>query len=164
MSSRAAWSSSTCLAVFVSRQTVSQRSRRTPATGHRSTNHGSGNGNGKRPQSRNRPASDSGISLPPPPSSRTAAPPATSPDELFEELAALPQGAAAGGQRVLERPVLDLHAHRAVVVRVRQRREELAPPHVAQPRQLRHVPPQPQDAHLVEPGRIDPLVLRVDVD
>src|SRR5262245_39511336 len=59
-----------------------------------------------------------------------------SPDELFEEFAALAEGAFAVGERALIRPVFHLDAHRAVVARIRERREELAPLHVAQSRQL----------------------------
>src|SRR5262245_34877681 len=85
-------------------------------------------------------------------------------DKLLQEPLALPQCALAVVQRLLVGPVLGLDADWAVVTRVGQGTEEPAPVHVAQARQLWGVPPQAQDATIVEHVGIDPRVLGMDMD
>src|SRR5262249_42877750 len=58
-------------------------------------------------------------------------------DKPFEEALALAEGPFAALLRALIRPVLDLDAHGPLVAHVGQRREQPAPVHVAEARQLR---------------------------
>src|SRR5205814_1411916 len=90
-------------------------------------------------------------------------PPALS-QKLFQEALALPQGAAPVSRRGFIGPVLDLDAHGPLVAGVGQGREQGAPLHVTQARQLRRVPAQAQDAHGVQAVAVDARVLGVDVD
>src|SRR5262249_41657466 len=83
---------------------------------------------------------------------------------LLQEALALPQRPLAILQRALVGPVLDLDAHRTRIPHIGQRCEEGTPLHLAQPRQLGHVPAQPEDASLVQAIAVDALVLGVDVD
>src|SRR5947207_240349 len=88
----------------------------------------------------------------------------TSPQKLVEELAALAEGAFAVVEGALVGAVFDFDADGAVVAGVGEGGEELAPVHVAEPRQFRLVPAEPEGADFVETVAVDPLVLGVDVD
>src|SRR5271169_194442 len=86
--------------------------------------------------------------------------------KLLEVAAALSQGCFPGGKRSLECPVLHLDAGRSVVANVGESREEVAPVHIAEPRQLGSVVLQGscEDSHLRQAVREDFRVLEVDVE
>src|SRR5437867_1567270 len=69
--------------------------------------------------------------------------------KLLQEPFALPQCPLAVFKALFIGAVFDFDAHRAVVTRIGECREERAPAHVAQARQLRRVPAESQDAALV---------------
>src|SRR5439155_8678667 len=84
-------------------------------------------------------------------------------DELLQKSLALPQRPHALGAAAFVGPVLHLDADRPIVPDVAQRREEPAPLHVAESRQLRRVPAETQDADAVQLVAIDARVLGMDM-
>src|SRR5262245_27065880 len=84
------------------------------------------------------------------------------PHELFQVALALAQRTLAILQRAFVGPVLHLDAHGAPVIRVVERREQCRPIDVAESRQLRNVPAEPENAQRVQLVGVDARVLGVE--